>query len=164
MVRATRELVRKLNREPTLEEVADHLGVELSQVRGLLVLLKKTFSIDRPMGNTADFTLSDTIEDTTAVSPLELFENLNRYELVTKGFKSLSSAEKTILTLRFGLEDKNPQTLDAIGRSFGVTRERIRQIEVKALQKLREHVVNEKPRQAYTPVTTTHIPKPSLRR
>jgi RNA polymerase primary sigma factor len=129
--------------------VADSLGVEESQVRGLLVVLKKTFSIDQQMGGTADFTLSDSIEDTTNVSPVELCENLGRYELMSRWFKTLSDTEKIILTLRFGLEDKNPQTLDAIGRSFGVTRERIRQIEVKALEKLRSHLVNEKPPQAY---------------
>jgi RNA polymerase primary sigma factor len=99
MVRATRELVRKLNREPTLEEVADCLGVESSQVRGLLVVLKKTFSIDQPMGENADFTLSDTIEDTTSVSPAELLENLDRYELMSKYFKTLSNTEKTILSV-----------------------------------------------------------------
>jgi DNA-directed RNA polymerase sigma subunit (sigma70/sigma32) len=101
------------------------------------------------MGENADFTLSDTIEDTTSVSPAELLENLNRYELMSKYFKTLSNTEKTILTLRFGLEDKNPQTLDVIGRSFGVTRERIRQIEVQALKKLRTHVVDEDPPQAH---------------
>ena len=145
MARATRELVRKLNREPTLEEVAGCLGVELSRVCGLLVILKKTFSIDQPMGDTADFSLSDTIEDTANTSPVELVENLNRYEVMSKWFKTLSNTEKTILTLRFGLEDNNPQTLDTIGRSFGVTRERIRQIESKALEKLRTHVADEKP-------------------
>ncbi len=149
MARANRELVRKLNREPTLDEVANCLGVEQSHVRRLLVILQKTFSIDQPMGEAADFSLSDTIVDTASTSPVEQFENINMYELMSKCFKTLSDTEKTILTLRFGLEDKNPQTLDTIGRSFGVTRERIRQIEVKALEKLRTHVVNETPHQAY---------------
>jgi RNA polymerase primary sigma factor len=148
MGRATRELVRKLNREPTLEEVAGCLDLELSQVRGLLVFLKKTFSLDQPMGENADFYLSDTIEDTTNLSPVELFENLDRYECVSKCFKTLSDTEKTILTLRFGLEDQNPQTLDSVGKIFGVTRERIRQIEVKALDKLRTHL-DETPPRAY---------------
>jgi RNA polymerase primary sigma factor len=143
MARVTRELTRELNREPTLQEIADRLGVELSRVRGLLVLLKKTYSLDQPIGDTEDFYLSDTLEDTTNVSPVELFEDLNRYELTSKGFQTLSENERTILTLRFGLDDTTPQTLDTIGKSHGVTRERIRQIEAKALGKLRAHVMKE---------------------
>jgi RNA polymerase primary sigma factor len=140
MARVTRELVRELNREPTLLEVAGGLGVELSRVSGLLVYLKRTYSLDQPLRGTEDFYLSDTIEDTANVSPLELVENLNRFELVSKWFKTLSPTEQIILTLRFGLDDKEPQTLDTIGRSFKVTRERIRQIESKALETLRQHL------------------------
>jgi RNA polymerase primary sigma factor len=143
MARANRELIRKLNREPTAQEVADHLGVELSRVHGLLVLLKKTFSIDQPMGDNADFYLSDVIEDTTNLALDEHFENLNRYELVSRWFETLSSTDKNILTLRFGLNDTPSQTLETIGKSFGVTRERIRQIESKALEKLRMLVEDE---------------------
>ena len=123
--------------------MADHLGLELSRVHGLLVLLKKTFSIDQPMGENSEFFLSDVIEDTTNVALDEHFENLNRYELVSRWFETLSSTDKNILTLRFGLDDTPSQTLDTIGKSFGVTRERIRQIESKALEKLRTLVANE---------------------
>ena len=137
MSRATRELVRQLDREPTSQEVADRLGVELSRVHGLLVLLKKTFSIDQPLGDSADFFLSDVIEDTTNLALDEMFENLDRYELVSKWFKTLSATDREILALRFGLDDRNAQTLDAIGKSFGVTRERIRQMEARTLEKLR---------------------------
>jgi len=143
MARANRFLMRELNREPTAQEVADHLGVELTRVHGLLVLLKKTFSIDQPMGDNSEFFLSDIIEDTTNVALDEHFENLNRYELVSRWFETLSSTDKNILTLRFGLDDTPSQTLDTIGKSFGVTRERIRQIESKALEKLRTLVHNE---------------------
>jgi RNA polymerase primary sigma factor len=137
MIRASRELMRKLNREPTDREVADCLELEVSQVCRLQVLLKRTYSIEQPMGDT-EFTLGDTIEDTANVSPIDLIEDLNKFELVNQWLETLSGTEKRILILRFGLNDKAPQTLDTIGKSMGVTRERIRQIEVKALGKLRE--------------------------
>jgi RNA polymerase primary sigma factor len=140
MLRVTRELVQKMNREPTIKEVADTLDVNITYVRRLMVLLKKTYSIERPMGENNDYFLIDTIEDTSTVSPAVLLEDLNKYELVSKWFETLSDGEKKILTLRFGLDDKDPQTLDTIGRSFGVTRERIRQIEAKSLEKLRKIV------------------------
>ncbi|UFS69461.1 sigma-70 family RNA polymerase sigma factor [Geomonas sp. RF6] len=140
MLRVTRELVQKMNREPSIKEVADALDVNVTYVRRLMVLLKKTYSIERPMGENNDYFLIDTIEDTSTVSPAVLLEDLNKYELVSKWFDTLSDGEKKILTLRFGLDDKDPQTLDTIGRSFGVTRERIRQIEAKSLEKLRKIV------------------------
>jgi RNA polymerase primary sigma factor len=138
MLRFSRDLMHKLNREPSVKEVSDAMNVDQVHVRRLMVLLKKTYSIERPMGENSDYFLSDTIEDTSTVSPSELLENLNRYGLVSEWFESLSEAEKSILTLRFGLEDAEPQTLDTIGKQFGVTRERIRQIESKALDKLRK--------------------------
>ena len=137
--RVTRALGEKLNREPTSNEVADTLDVNVSYVRRLKVLLKKTFSIDQPMGDT-NFSLFDTIEDVSTVSPAELIENLDKFELMSKGFETLPENEKTILTLRFGLGDNLPQTLDTIGKGFGVSRERIRQIESKSLAKLRTFV------------------------
>ena len=137
MLRVTRELVQKMNREPNVKEVADTLGVNVAYVRRLMVLLKKTYSIERPMGENNDYFLIDTIEDTSTISPAVLLEDLNKYELVSQWFETLNEGEKKILTLRFGLDDKDPQTLDTIGRSFGVTRERIRQIEAKSLDKLR---------------------------
>jgi RNA polymerase primary sigma factor len=140
MLRVTRELVQKMNREPSVKEVAAGMDVNSAYVRRLMVLLKKTYSIEQPMGENNDYFLIDTIEDTSTVSPAELLEDLNKYELVATWFDTLSDNEKRILTLRFGLDDKEPQTLDTIGRSFGVTRERIRQIEAKSLEKLRKFV------------------------
>ncbi len=137
MFRVTRELVNKMNREPSSKEIAAEMGVDIAYVRRLMVLLKKTYSIERPMGENNDYFLLDTIEDTSNVSVAELFENLNKYELVSKWLETLPDNEKNILTLRFGLDDNEPQTLDTIGHIYGVTRERIRQIEVKALEKLR---------------------------
>lgn len=145
MLRVTRGLIQKMNREPSVKEVAVEMGVDIAYVRRLMVLLKKTFSIEQPMGENSDYFLLDTIEDTSNVSAAELFENLNKYEVITKWFETLAENEKVILTLRFGLDDKEPQTLDTIGRSFGVTRERIRQIEAKALEKLRSVVESSGP-------------------
>ena len=138
MLRVTRELMHKMNREPTVKEVADTLGSNVAYIRRLMVLLKKTYSIERPMGENSDYFLIDTIEDTSTISPSILLEDLNKFELVSQWFETLSDGEKKILTLRFGLDDRDPQTLDTIGRSFGVTRERIRQIEAKSLEKLRK--------------------------
>lgn len=137
LFRESRVLERKFNREPTTKEVADALGITVQRLRELMVIIKKTFSLEQPMGERGDFFLTDTIQDTSTVPPTELIENLSEYETVTTLFANLSESERKILALRFGLDDKAPQTLDAIGQSFGVTRERIRQIEVKALNKLR---------------------------
>jgi RNA polymerase primary sigma factor len=142
MLRVTRDQVKTLNREPSVKEVAEGMHSSSVYVRRLMVLLKKTYSIERPMGENSDFFLIDTIEDTSTVSPAALLEDVNRYELVSGWFAQLSEGEKKILTLRFGLDDNEPQTLDTIGRSFGVTRERIRQIEAKSLEKLRKLVEN----------------------
>jgi RNA polymerase primary sigma factor len=140
MLRVSRELLQKLNREPTVKEVATGMGATTAYVRRLMILLKKTYSIERPMGENNDYFLIDTIEDTSTISPAELLEDINKYEIVSSWFETLTDSEKRILTLRFGLDDKDPQTLDTIGRSFGVTRERIRQIEAKSLEKLRRIV------------------------
>jgi RNA polymerase primary sigma factor len=140
MLRVNRGLVRKMSREPSVKEVSVEMEVNIPYVRRLMVLLKKTYSIDRPMGENSDYSISDIIEDTSTVSPADLSENLNRYDLIAACFNTLSASEKKILTLRFGLDDKEPQTLETIGRIFGVTRERIRQIEAKSLVKLRKLV------------------------
>ncbi len=140
MLRVNRGLVRKMNREPSVREISTEMDVNIPYVRRLMVLLKKTYSIDRPMGENSDYFLSDAIEDTSSVSPAELSENLNRFEMVSKWLQTLSQSEIKILTLRFGLDDKEPQTLETIGRIFGVTRERIRQIEAKTLLKLRRQI------------------------
>ena len=138
MLRVTRELMQKNNREPVVKEVAEVMDVPPAYVRRLMVLLKKTYSIERPMGENSDYFLIDTIEDTSTVQPSVLVEEVNKFERITKSLEQLSDNERKILMLRFGLEDKEPQTLDTIGRSFGVTRERIRQIEAKSLEKLRK--------------------------
>jgi RNA polymerase primary sigma factor len=142
MLRTIRKLGQEMNREPTLQEVADSLDKDVTHVRRLMVLLKKTYSIEQSIGD-SDFSLMDTIEDTSYVSPAVQLEDLNQYELVSMWFETLSEVEKKILTLRFGLNDCLPETLDTIGKSFGVTRERIRQIEAKALKKLKNTIEDE---------------------
>jgi len=137
LIKITRELVRVYKREPQIKEVAEAMGVEPAYVRRLMVLLKKTYSIEHPMGENSDYSLIDTIEDSSVVNPLELAEWLNKYQLIADLLATLNDNEKEIIALRFGLNDRDPQTLDTIGRQFGVTRERIRQIEAKSLEKLR---------------------------
>lgn len=137
MFRVSRQLTNELHREPSVQEIAESMKAKVAYVRRLMVLLKKTCSIETPIGDGNDYFLIDTIEDSSAVSPSELLENLNRYEMIACHFDRLTEAEQTILALRFGLYDQEPQTLDTIGQAFGVTRERIRQIEAKSLEKLK---------------------------
>ncbi|MEJ2201284.1 MAG: sigma-70 family RNA polymerase sigma factor [Desulfuromonadaceae bacterium] len=138
LIKISRELVHRYNREPHVHEIAEMMGVESAYIRRLMVLVKKTYSIEHPMGENNDYSLMDTIEDPSAVDPSGLIEDLNKYALVSEWLAGLGDNEREILTLRFGLDDREPQTLDTIGRSFGVTRERIRQIEAKSLEKLKK--------------------------
>ena len=138
MRKATREFRTLMKRDPTEEEVAAALGVEVGQVGKLSVLLQKTYSIDHPLGPNGDFSLIDVIEDRSGVSPEESIADQNDFEHVSRLMENFSATEQKVLKLRFGLEDEDPQTLDAIGRSIGVTRERIRQIESNCLLRLRK--------------------------
>lgn len=137
MIRVTRKLSQELNREPAIQEIADTMKVKIQHIRRLMTLLRHTCSIEAPLGDGNDFALIDTIEDSSMTSPTDLLENINIFEVIFEHFNKLSEHEQKILTLRFGLDDNEPQTLDIIGQRFGVTRERIRQIEAKSLEKLR---------------------------
>ncbi len=137
-LKIARELVHEHNREPEPEEIAEIMEVEPAYIRRLMVLVKKTYSIEHPMGENNDYTLIDTIEDASAVDPENLIEELNKFAHVSEWLDTLAENEKEILALRFGLNDREPQTLDTIGQKFGVTRERIRQIEAKSIEKLRK--------------------------
>jgi len=137
MIRVTRKLSQELNREPAIAEIAEAMKAKIQHVRRLMTLLRHTCSIEAPLGDGNDFALIDTIEDSSMTSPTDLLENVNIFELISEHFNKLSEHEQKILTLRFGLDDNEPQTLDIIGQQFGVTRERIRQIEAKSLEKLR---------------------------
>jgi len=137
MIKISRELIQKGVNEPQAEELAEGMGADVAYVRRLLVLLKKTYSIEHPMGENNDYSLMDTIEDKSLVDPSTFVEGLDKYAHIARWFECLTDNEREILTLRFGLDDRDPQTLDTIGQRFGVTRERIRQIEAKSLDKLR---------------------------
>jgi RNA polymerase primary sigma factor len=136
-IKISRELIHQYNREPKVEEIAEYMGVEPAYIRRLMVLVKKTYSIEHPMGENRDYSLIDTIEDSNADNPSTFVDDIDKYTHVCNWFATLSESEQEILMLRFGLNDQEPQTLDTIGKRFGVTRERIRQIEAKSLQKLR---------------------------
>ncbi len=138
MLRVTAGLTRVLNREPTIFEIASELNMDAAYIRRLMVLRKKTYSIDKPMGENQDYFLSDTIEDSSAPPPDLLLEEVNNFEAVSRWLETLTASERKIIRMRFGLQDTDPRTLDSIGIIFGVTRERIRQIESKALEKLRK--------------------------
>lgn len=137
MLKATRGLYQELQREPSIQEIAESMKVKLPYVRRMMTLLRRTCSIDAPVGDENNYALIDTMQDLSISSPPELLENINQYEMISEHFGALTESEQMILTLRFGLDDREPQTLDVIGQQFGVTRERIRQIEAKCLEKLR---------------------------
>jgi len=149
LYRLTSRFRRELNREPTVTEVAEALEMDLNRVNKLKVLMMHTFSLDQPMGEFSNYLLRDIIEDTTCAGPADRIENLNAYEQISRLIKNFSDIEKRILALRFGLEDSDPQTLEAIGRSFGVTRERIRQIESGSLLRLRTLIESQEAPQTF---------------
>ena len=134
-LRMTRTLLQELGREPTPEEVAERLNVSVSRVREVLKISRDPVSLDTPIGEEDDSHLGDFIEDDSALSPADSAAfSMLRAELAT-ALESLTDRERQVVKLRFGLEDG--RTLEEVGKEFNVTRERIRQIEAKALRKLR---------------------------
>ena len=138
LVKISRELVQRLKRDPDVEEIAAAMGTDVKHVRRMMILVKRTYSMEHPLGEGNDYSLIDTIEDTKLVNSARKIEDLDRFSHVLNWMEDLSENEREVLMLRFGLEDHDPQTLDTIGKKFGVTRERIRQIEAKSLAKLRK--------------------------
>lgn len=136
-LRMTRTLLQELGREPTSEEVAEKLGVPVSRVREVLKISRDPVSLDTPIGEEDDSHLGDFIEDDSALSPADSAAfSMLREELGT-ALESLTDRERQVVQLRFGLIDGRARTLEEVGKEFNVTRERIRQIEAKALRKLR---------------------------
>ena len=136
-LRMTRTLLQELGREPTPEEVAERLNVSESRVREVLKISRDPVSLDTPIGEEDDSHLGDFIEDDSALSPADSAAfSMLRAELAT-ALESLTDRERQVVKLRFGLEDGRARTLEEVGKEFNVTRERIRQIEAKALRKLR---------------------------
>jgi len=142
MVKTSRELASQSQGEVDPSELAEAMGTNINHVRRLMSLIRKTYSIEHPMGENGDYSLIDTIEDTSTVVSSTQAENKDTMSHIGRFFASLTPTEKKILILRFGLNDKEPQTLETIGQELGVTRERIRQIEVKSLEKLRRMAVD----------------------
>ncbi|MDD6614526.1 MAG: RNA polymerase sigma factor RpoD [Lachnospiraceae bacterium] len=136
-LRMTRTLLQELGREPTPEEVAERLNVPVARVREVLKISRDPVSLDTPIGEEDDSHLGDFIEDDTALSPSDSAAfSMLRSELNT-ALESLTEREREVVMLRFGLKDGRARTLEEVGKEFNVTRERIRQIEAKALRKLR---------------------------
>ena len=136
-LRMTRTLLQELGREPTPDEVADRLGVPASRVREVLKISRDPVSLDTPIGEEDDSHLGDFIEDDTVLSPADSAAFTMLREELAQALESLTERERQVVKLRFGLEDGRARTLEEVGKEFNVTRERIRQIEAKALRKLR---------------------------
>ena len=136
LVRTSRYLVQELGREPTPEEIAEKMELPLDQVRKVLKIAKEPLSLETPIGEEGDSHLGDFIEDKNAVSPVEAAVSSNLSEQTRKVLKTLTPREEKVLRMRFGIGEKSDHTLEEVGQDFEVTRERIRQIEAKALRKL----------------------------
>ena len=138
MLKVTRELAQDLDREPTVREIARTLNRPDSYVEHLQGLNTKDYSLEKPLGSEDDYQLMDTLADPSVDSPLNRLDDEDVSGQISSWIASLSDHERNILRLRYGLDDEEPQTLEAIGRRFGVTRERIRQIETRSIAKLRK--------------------------
>ncbi len=136
-VRATRQLLQKLGREPSPEEIAEYLGCPEEKVREIQKIAQDPVSLETPIGEEEDSHLGDFIEDDRALSPGDVAESNMLKEQLIQVLNTLTPREEKVLRLRYGLDDSHPRTLEEVGREFNVTRERIRQIEAKALRKLR---------------------------
>jgi RNA polymerase primary sigma factor len=137
LVRATRFLVQMLGREPTPEELSVRMELPVDKVRMVLKIAKEPISLETPVGEEDDSHLGDFIEDKSAVNPQDAILNANLAENTRKVLGTLSPREEQVLKMRFGIGEKANHTLEEVGQDFDVTRERIRQIEAKALRKLR---------------------------
>jgi RNA polymerase primary sigma factor len=137
LIRTSRYLVQELGREPTPEEIAEKMELPLDKVRKVLKIAKEPISLETPIGEEEDSHLGDFIEDKSLVSPSDAVINMNLAEQTRKVLATLTPREEKVLRMRFGIGEKSDHTLEEVGQDFEVTRERIRQIEAKALRKLR---------------------------
>ena len=131
------QLLHKNGRDPTAEEIADELQMPVEKVREILRVAQEPVSLETPIGEEEDSHLGDFIPDDDALAPADAASMLLLKEQLGEVLKTLTAREEKVLSLRFGLEDGHPRTLEEVGKEFNVTRERIRQIEAKALRKLR---------------------------
>jgi RNA polymerase primary sigma factor len=137
LVRVQRFLVQELGREPTPEEIAERMDISVEKVRKVIKIAKEPISLETPIGDDADSQLGDFIEDKRVVSPSDAVENINLQEQTRRVLSTLTPREEKVLRMRFGIGERSDHTLEEVGKNFDVTRERIRQIEAKALRKLR---------------------------
>jgi len=137
LIRTSRQLVQELGREPTSEEIARRMDIPVAKVRKVLKIAQEPISLETPIGEEEDSHLGDFIEDRGAVSPSDAVISVNLKEYTSQVLRTLTPREERVIKMRFGLEDGSEHTLEEVGQSFQVTRERIRQIEAKALRKLR---------------------------
>ena len=137
LVRTQRQLVQELGREPTSEEIGKRMDLPVSKVRKVMKIAQEPISLETPIGEEEDSHLGDFIEDKAVVSPSDAVISLNLKEQTESVLKTLTPREEKVIKMRFGLDDGSEHTLEEVGQSFQVTRERIRQIEAKALRKLR---------------------------
>jgi RNA polymerase primary sigma factor len=137
VIRVQRQLLQDLGREPTIDELAAKTEMTSGRVREILRVSQETVSLEQPMGDGEDFSLSDLIEDEAAIAPSEAAARALLNEAVKEALSELTEREQKVVRLRFGLDDGQMRTLEEVGKEFGVTRERIRQIESKTLAKLR---------------------------
>ena len=137
IVRTSRRMLTELGREPTPEELAEKLGMPLERVRKTLKIAKEPLSLETPIGEEGESNLGDLIEDKNAILPIDAMIQSNLRETTTRVLASLTAREERIVRMRFGLGMNSDHTLEEVGQQFSVTRERIRQIEAKALRKLK---------------------------
>ena len=137
LVRTSRYLVQEIGREPTPDEIAVKMEMPVDKVRKVLKIAKEPISLETPIGEEEDSHLGDFIEDKKVISPQDAVINLNLSEQTRRILSTLTPREEKVLRMRFGIGEKSDHTLEEVGKDFDVTRERIRQIEAKALRKLR---------------------------
>ena len=137
LIRVQRNLLQELGREPTPDEIGEQMEMTAERVREILKISQEPVSLETPIGEEEDSQLGDFIEDSEAVAPPDAANETMLAEHLRRVLDSLSERERKVIELRFGLVDGHPRTLEEVGREFGVTRERIRQIESKTLCKLR---------------------------
>lgn len=150
LIRVNRQLAQELGRDPTPAEIAKEMGISESKVREIIKIAQKPVSLETPIGEEEDSHLGDFIEDENAPAPAEVASNAMMREQLQEVLHTLTPREEKVIRLRFGLEDGQAHTLEEVGKEFNVTRERIRQIEAKALRKIRHPGRSKKLRDYYT--------------